>query len=122
MLTANAFHTHSARLQKYILAASEGMRVYFWTPSFRRVRVASYSCLPKYLMAKYPKQCQVWVITIKENKCNVYAKDLAALTAFSIVHFMRSNKRSTERRCRMAGMSSCEKASGERIANEWEAI
>ena len=54
MLTAYAFHTHSACLQKYILAASKGLRVYSWTPSNRRVRVASYSYLPKYLMAKYP--------------------------------------------------------------------
>jgi len=54
MLTAYEFHTHSACLQKYILAATEGVRVYSWTPSIRRVRVASYSYLPKYLMAKYP--------------------------------------------------------------------
>jgi len=51
MLTAYAFHTHSASLQKYILAASEEMRVYSEAPSNRRVRVASYSFLQKYLMA-----------------------------------------------------------------------
>jgi len=54
MLTAYAFHTHSACLQEYILSASEVMRVYSWTPSIWQVRVASHSYLPKYLMATYP--------------------------------------------------------------------
>jgi len=47
-------NTHSAGLLKYIPATSEDMPVNSWTPSIRRVRVSSYSYLPKYLMDKYP--------------------------------------------------------------------
>jgi len=47
-------NTHSAGLLKYIPATSEDKPVHSWTPSIRRIRVSSYSYLPKYMMDKYP--------------------------------------------------------------------